>query len=169
MAAVTSVTAPAAANSALMRRPLLHSTASVLVAKAHCTARSTADTAIRAIGIHGTGGIGAILDRGASRAHYRRRTALMVERTRETIDQPLPYPRDRLLDFLEQMVLIRNFDEKTKEMLARDRIRGYCHWNIGEEASVVGAVAAMREQDQMVTSYRDHGYALARGTAPGAV
>ena len=93
----------------------------------------------------------------------------MVQRTNETMEQPLPYPRDRLLDFLEQMVLIREFDEKTKEMLARDRIRGYCHWNIGEEASVVGAVAAMSAKDQMVTSYRDHGYALARGTAPGAV
>lgn len=93
----------------------------------------------------------------------------MVQRTNETIDQPLPYPRDRLLEFLEQMVLIRHFEEKTMEMLARNRIRGYCHWNIGEEASVVGSVAAMTEQDQIVTSYRDHGFALARGTAPGAV
>lgn len=93
----------------------------------------------------------------------------MVQRTKETTDQSLPYPRDQLLDFLEQMVLIRHFEEKTMEMLARDRIRGYCHWNIGEEASVAGSVAAMAEQDEIITSYRDHGYALARGVAPGAV
>ena len=93
----------------------------------------------------------------------------MVQSTKETTDRPLPVPREQLLRFLEEMVLIRHFEEKTMEMLYRDRIRGYCHWNIGEEASVVGTVAALRGQDELITSYRDHGYALARGTAPGAV
>jgi pyruvate dehydrogenase E1 component alpha subunit len=64
------------------------------------------------------------------------------------------------------MLLIRRFEEKTKEMIYLDKIRGYCHWNIGEEATVVGSVAALREQDELITSYRDHGYAIARGTDP---
>lgn len=93
----------------------------------------------------------------------------MVQQAKETSDQPVPYPRSQLLHMLEEMLLIRHFEEKTKEMLYRDRIRGYCHWNIGEEATVVGAISALREQDEMITSYRDHGYALARGTSARAV
>ncbi|MCL4507892.1 MAG: pyruvate dehydrogenase (acetyl-transferring) E1 component subunit alpha [Chloroflexi bacterium] len=93
----------------------------------------------------------------------------MVEQSARTTEQPLPLPRSDLLHLLERMLLIRRFEEKTMEMLALNRIRGYCHWNIGEEASVVGSVAAMGQGDRLVTSYRDHGFAIARGTPAGAV
>ena len=94
---------------------------------------------------------------------------VMVEQSTRATDRPLPLPRAELLHLLEQMVLIRRFEEKTMEMLALNRIRGYCHWNIGEEASVVGAVTALTESDRLITSYRDHGFAIARGTPPEAV
>jgi pyruvate dehydrogenase E1 component alpha subunit len=67
------------------------------------------------------------------------------------------------------MVLIRRFEERTEEQYTRARIGGYCHLAIGEEASTVGAVDALREQDYLFTSYRDHGTALAVGSEPAAV
>lgn len=64
------------------------------------------------------------------------------------------------------MVLIRRFEEKAFEMYTRAKIGGYCHVNIGEEAAVVGAVLPLREQDWIVSYYREHGHILARGTDP---
>jgi pyruvate dehydrogenase E1 component alpha subunit len=64
------------------------------------------------------------------------------------------------------MVLIRHFEEKAFEMYTRARIGGYCHVNIGEEAAVVGAVLPMRENDWILSYYREHGHILARGTEP---
>jgi len=90
----------------------------------------------------------------------------MAQQTEERTDQPLPYPHSQLLTFLERMLLVRRFEEKTLEMTYLDKVRGYCHLNIGEEATVVGSVAALRDQDELITSYRDHGYAIARNTDP---
>ncbi|MCC6376636.1 MAG: pyruvate dehydrogenase (acetyl-transferring) E1 component subunit alpha [Microbacteriaceae bacterium] len=74
-----------------------------------------------------------------------------------------------LREFYEQMVLIREFELRAGEMYARAKIGGYCHLNLGEEATVVGLTAALRPTDYLYTTYRDHGYALARGMDPGAV
>ncbi len=74
-----------------------------------------------------------------------------------------------LREFYEQMVLIREFELRAGEMYAKARIGGYCHLNLGEEATVVGLTAALRPTDYLYTTYRDHGYALARGMEPGAV
>src|SRR5579871_3782815 len=70
---------------------------------------------------------------------------------------------------LSKMALIRRFEERTEEQYTRARIGGYCHLAIGEEASTVGAVDPMRDQDYLFTSYRDHGTALAVGSEPAAV
>ncbi len=93
----------------------------------------------------------------------------MVQQAQETKDANLPYPSSRLHEFLGKMLLIRRFEEKTKEMLFMNRVRGYCHLNIGEEATVVGTVLALHANDQFIASYRDHGYAIACGTHPRAV
>ena len=69
----------------------------------------------------------------------------------------------------EQMVLVREFELRASEMYARAKIGGYCHLNLGEEATVVGLMAALQPNDYLYTSYRDHGYALVRGMEPGAV
>lgn len=79
------------------------------------------------------------------------------------------YPRRELVRMLEQMQLIRHFEERAAEQYTRARIGGYIHLNVGEEATVVGSVAALRKTDYLIGSYRTHGHALARGTAPGAV
>ncbi|GLB69279.1 pyruvate dehydrogenase (acetyl-transferring) E1 component subunit alpha [Arthrobacter mangrovi] len=75
----------------------------------------------------------------------------------------------QLTDYYAQMVLIRRFELVADQMYKRARIGGYCHLNLGEEATVVGLMAALREQDYLFTTYRDHGYALARGMEPGRV
>jgi len=71
--------------------------------------------------------------------------------------------------FLYQMMLIRRFEEKTGEMYTKGKVRGFLHLYTGQEACAVGAISALKEQDKIVTHYRDHGHALARGLDPNAV
>lgn len=74
-----------------------------------------------------------------------------------------------LRGYYEQMVLVREFELRASEMYARAKIGGYCHLNLGEEATVIGLTAALKPTDYLFTSYRDHGYALERGMEPGPV
>ncbi|MDX3866483.1 pyruvate dehydrogenase (acetyl-transferring) E1 component subunit alpha [Streptomyces scabiei] len=74
-----------------------------------------------------------------------------------------------LRGYYRQMALIRHFELRAAEMYTRAKIGGYCHLNLGEEATVVGLMAALRHTDYLFTTYRDHGYALARGADPGRV
>ncbi len=68
-----------------------------------------------------------------------------------------------------QMLLIRRFEERAREMYTRAKIGGYCHLNLGEEATIVGLMAALQKEDYIFTNYREHGYILARGEDPGPV
>jgi dihydrolipoamide dehydrogenase len=77
--------------------------------------------------------------------------------------------RDFLLGLHRQMQLIRRFEERTQEQYTKAKIGGYCHLNIGEEATVVGSFAAFKPNDYVFTSYREHGHAIARGIDPRAV
>ena len=70
---------------------------------------------------------------------------------------------------LRQMLLIRRFEEKCVELYSATRIRGFLHLCIGEEATAVGVLGALGPQDAVVSTYREHGHALARGLPPGAV
>jgi len=74
-----------------------------------------------------------------------------------------------LLQDFEQMSLIRRFEERAGQLYGMGLIGGFCHLYIGEEAVAVGVVGARADGDQVITSYRDHGYALACGMDPGAV
>jgi pyruvate dehydrogenase E1 component alpha subunit len=70
---------------------------------------------------------------------------------------------------LSKMMLIRRFEERAGEMYAKAKIGGFLHLCIGEEATVVGATQALRDSDYLMSTYREHGQALARGTHPNAV
>ena len=70
---------------------------------------------------------------------------------------------------LTKMMLIRRFEERAGEMYAKAKIGGFLHLCIGEEATVVGGTQALRETDYLMSTYREHGQALARGTHPNAV
>jgi pyruvate dehydrogenase E1 component alpha subunit len=80
----------------------------------------------------------------------------------------LPKP-DGAREWLETMTLIRRFEERAGEMYARAKVGGFLHLSIGEEATIVGSTRALRETDYLVSTYRSHGYALARGTPPEQV
>ena len=71
--------------------------------------------------------------------------------------------RDELLTYYRDMLLIRRFEEKAGQMYGMGLIGGFCHLYIGQEAVVVGMQMAMKEGDQVVTGYRDHGHMLATG------
>ena len=67
---------------------------------------------------------------------------------------------------LAQMVLIRRFEEKAAEMYALGKIGGFLHLYIGQEAVAVGATSVLRPDDYAISSYREHGHCLAKGSDP---
>src|SRR5229473_144684 len=77
--------------------------------------------------------------------------------------------RKTLVDLLHQMLLIRRFEEKSAESYSLGKIGGFCHLYIGQEAVGVGAISAVRRDDYVITSYREHGQALAKGISADAV
>jgi pyruvate dehydrogenase E1 component subunit alpha len=72
----------------------------------------------------------------------------------------------RLREFYRDMLLIRRFEERAARAYTEALVGGYCHLNLGEEAAVVGLMAALRPTDYLFTNYREHGYALMRGIDP---
>ncbi len=72
-------------------------------------------------------------------------------------------------NLFRSMILIRRFEERASEEYMAGRIGGFLHLAIGEEAAVVGTVTALRPDDPLTSTYREHGQALARGTDPRAV
>jgi pyruvate dehydrogenase E1 component alpha subunit len=92
----------------------------------------------------------------------------MTDVTQEERTQSLPAPDDAR-EWLQTMMLIRRFEERAGEMYAKAKVGGFLHLAIGEEATIVGAVRAMRDDDYLISTYRSHGHALARGTDPKPV
>jgi pyruvate dehydrogenase E1 component alpha subunit len=84
------------------------------------------------------------------------------------VERP-PVRREHALALLRQMILIRRFEEKAAELYTLGKIHGFLHLYIGEEAVAVGAMQALGPDDAVVTTYREHGHALARGTPAGAL
>jgi pyruvate dehydrogenase E1 component alpha subunit len=89
----------------------------------------------------------------------------VIDRT----DAPLDLDVGDLYDQYRTMFLIRRFEEAAERQYKAARIGGYCHLSSGQEAATVGAVSAMQDDDLLVTGYRCHGFALARGVPPEAV
>ena len=73
---------------------------------------------------------------------------------------------DESREWLEAMILIRRFEERAGQMYAKNNVGGFLHLAIGEEATIVGSVRALRDTDYLISTYRSHGHALARGTDP---
>jgi pyruvate dehydrogenase E1 component alpha subunit len=83
----------------------------------------------------------------------------------DSLGAELPEP-EVAREWLAAMALIRRFEERAGEMYARAKIGGFLHLSIGEEATIVGSARALRDSDYLVSTYRSHGDALARGTPP---
>jgi len=79
------------------------------------------------------------------------------------------FDKERLHGFLKEMLLYRRFEEKAEEAYAIGKIGGFCHLHIGQEAVSLGFIGPLREDDYVITAYRDHTQALAKGLEPGPV
>jgi pyruvate dehydrogenase E1 component alpha subunit len=82
---------------------------------------------------------------------------------------PGAVPSELALAMLRDMVRIRRFEERCADLYGQQKIRGFLHLYIGEEAVAVGAMHALAPEDNIVATYREHGHALARGVAAGAI
>src|SRR5512135_1178705 len=80
----------------------------------------------------------------------------------ETEAKPI-VTRNQALGWLRQMMLLRRFEERAEMMYQRQKIGGFFHQYSGEEPVAVGSIGVLREDDYVITAYRDHGHALARG------
>ena len=72
----------------------------------------------------------------------------------------------QVVQLYEKMLLIRRFEEQSGRLYMQGKIHGFLHLYIGEEAIAVGAISPLRDDDYIITHYRDHGHALARGLDP---
>ncbi len=76
------------------------------------------------------------------------------------------FSKDQYLKWYESMLLMRRFEERAQQAYIQQKIRGFCHLYIGQEAVVAGAVSAIRSDDNMITAYRDHAHPIAKGMDP---
>jgi pyruvate dehydrogenase E1 component alpha subunit len=78
------------------------------------------------------------------------------------------FTKETYLYWYELMQLLRRFEEKTGQLYGMQKIRGFCHLYIGQEALAAGCMTATRQEDPFITAYRDHGLALAKGISANA-
>jgi pyruvate dehydrogenase E1 component alpha subunit len=71
--------------------------------------------------------------------------------------------KETYLKWYESMLLMRRFEEKAGQLYGMQKIKGFCHLYIGQEAVVAGAMSVLRPEDAMITAYRDHAHAIAKG------
>ena len=71
--------------------------------------------------------------------------------------------KDHYLNWFELMTELRRFEEKAGQLYGQQKIRGFCHLYIGQEAVAAGVVSAMNDDDPLITAYRDHALAIAKG------
>ncbi len=102
------------------------------------------------------------VNRDEARAEYEQRK----EHQKSVIDK---LGKEKMLEMLEMMILSRRFEEKCAEVYRVGKIGGFCHLYIGQEACAIGAFAALSPKDMVITSYRDHVHALARGVSAESV
>jgi len=79
------------------------------------------------------------------------------------------FDKETYMEWFKSMTLMRRFEEKTGQLYGQQKISGFCHLYIGQEACVAGAVSALKEGDKYITAYRDHAHPIGLGTDPKAV
>ena len=89
-----------------------------------------------------------------------------VETKKASTQKTQSFSKEQYLKWLEQMLLMRRFEEKTGQLYVQQKIRGFCHLYIGQEAVAAGIVSATQPGDKHITAYRDHAYPIALGLHP---
>ncbi|WP_057940444.1 pyruvate dehydrogenase (acetyl-transferring) E1 component subunit alpha [Algoriphagus resistens] len=92
----------------------------------------------------------------------------MAKRTAATKSK-VKYSKETYTFWYESMLLMRRFEEKAGQLYGQQKIRGFCHLYIGQEACASGAISALTKDDKWITAYRCHAHPLGLGTDPGAV
>jgi pyruvate dehydrogenase E1 component alpha subunit len=93
----------------------------------------------------------------------------MATKPKSAKKAPAKASKAEMLAFYREMLLIRRFEEKAGQLYGMGKIAGFCHLYIGQEAVVTGMQACLKEGDQVITGYRDHGHMLACGMDPNGV
>lgn len=88
---------------------------------------------------------------------------------KESTDDLFGFPKEQLLRFLNNMILYRRFEEQAEQAYAIGKIGGFCHLHTGQEGVAEGCIAPLRSDDYVITAYREHTQALAKGVEPGPV
>lgn len=78
----------------------------------------------------------------------------------------LAFSNDTYMEWYKSMLLMRRFEEKSGQLYGQQKIKGFCHLYIGQEACAAGSVSALKEGDKYITAYRDHAHPIALGTDP---
>lgn len=81
-------------------------------------------------------------------------------------DKKTKFTKEQYLKWYESMLLMRKFEEKTGQLYVQQKIKGFCHLYIGQEAIVAGTVSATRKEDKHITAYRDHAHPIGLGMHP---
>jgi pyruvate dehydrogenase E1 component alpha subunit len=79
------------------------------------------------------------------------------------------FSKETYLKWYEDMLLMRRFEERAGQLYGMQKIKGFCHLYIGQEAVVAGAMSVLQKDDNMITAYRDHAHAIAKGVSANAV
>lgn len=76
------------------------------------------------------------------------------------------FSKETYMSWYESMMLMRKFEEKAGQLYGQQKIKGFCHLYIGQEACAAGAISALKRGDKYITAYRDHAHPIALGTHP---
>ena len=91
---------------------------------------------------------------------------MATSKTKAATSSKPKFSKELYMKWYEQMLFMRRFEEKTGQLYGQQKIKGFCHLYIGQEACAAGAVSALKEGDKYITAYRDHAHPLALGTNP---
>jgi pyruvate dehydrogenase E1 component alpha subunit len=98
---------------------------------------------------------------------------MATTKTKTTAKKPVTqkpgFDKKTYRSWFEQMLLMRRFEEKAGQLYGQQKIRGFCHLYIGQEACAAGSVSALKKGDKYITAYRDHAHPLALGSDPNKI
>jgi pyruvate dehydrogenase E1 component alpha subunit len=91
------------------------------------------------------------------------------QKSKTKVEAKPNFSKETYMFWYENMLLQRRFEEKAGQLYGQQKIKGFCHLYIGQEACAAGAVTALREGDKYITAYRDHAHPIALGSDPKAI
>jgi pyruvate dehydrogenase E1 component alpha subunit len=98
-----------------------------------------------------------------------RKTAAKKTTAKTPAKKQSSFSKEVYMKWYEDMQLMRKFEEKAGQLYGQQKIRGFCHLYIGQEACVAGAVSALTKDDKWITAYRDHAHPLGLGSSPNII